>query len=297
MAVCCFSPRNFTREQIQSAFPERGRLNLTRYPLVSVTVAPHAPYTVGSEGMTLAKAVSDKLGLPLHIHLHESETECSDWEGSNKERPVATMKRLGLINEKLVAVHMTQMTTEEINVFAEAKASIIHCPESNMKLASGTCPVSELLAAGINVGLGTDGCASNNDLDMYGEMRSAAFLAKLSSKDPTSVPAQQALHMATMGSAKALGIDDAVGSLVVGKQADIQAVDLSGIESVPLYSVISHLVYCTSRTQVTDVWVAGKQLVKARRLTTLDEEGIIAKAREWATKAKQHATVPPVAAA
>ena len=166
-----------------------------------------------------------------------------------------------------------------------------------MKLASGTCPVSELLAAGINVGLGTDGCASNNDLDMYGEMRSAAFLAKLSSKDPTSVPAQQALHMATMGSAKALGIDDAVGSLVVGKQADIQAVDLSGIESVPLYSVISHLVYCTSRTQVTDVWVAGKQLVKARRLTTLDEEGIIAKAREWATKAKQHATVPPVAAA
>jgi 5-methylthioadenosine/S-adenosylhomocysteine deaminase len=179
---------------------------------------------------------------------------------------------------------MTQLTQEEIDTLAQAGASVVHCPESNLKLASGFCPVQQLLAAGVNVALGTDSAASNNDLDMLGEMRTAALLAKGVSGEATAVPAHTALRMATLNGARALGLDGRIGSLAVGKYADIAAVDLSPIATQPVYDPVSHIVYAATREQVTDVWVAGRQLLKARRLTTLDEEAILTKAARWRDK-------------
>jgi 5-methylthioadenosine/S-adenosylhomocysteine deaminase len=165
---------------------------------------------------------------------------------------------------------MTQLSDGEIDFFAQTGAHIIHCPESNLKLASGFCPTAKCLAAGINVALGTDGSASNNDLDLLGEMRTAALLAKGVSGDPSAVPAMEALKMATINGAKALGLDMEIGSLVIGKSADITAIDLSAPETQPVFNPLSHIVYAASREQVSDVWVAGKHLLKQRRLSTLD---------------------------
>ncbi len=158
---------------------------------------------------------------------------------------------------------------------------VIHCPESNLKLASGFCPVHALQQAGVNVALGTDGAASNNDLDMFGEMRSCALLAKAVAGDASAVPAESALQMATLNGARALGIDDITGSLRIGKAADITAVDLGDIETQPLYHPVSQLVYACSRDKVTDVWVAGKQLLAERRLTTLDNARLLEHAAQW----------------
>ena len=274
----------------QDAFPG--------YPLLDVTVAPHAPYTCGKSGMQTAGALATKLNVPFHIHLHETCGECKDWEEGtpfmppHKHRPVATLEEQGLLNERLIAVHMTQLNDDEIKLLAERKVNIVHCPESNMKLASGACPVAKLIDAGINVAIGTDGCASNNDLDMYSEMRSAAFLSKHTAGDPEAVPAHKALYMATMGGAKALGLDAKIGSLQAGKQADIQAVSMDELEAMPMYNVISHLVYCTHRSQVTDVWVAGKHLVNAKKLTQMDENDLKTMALEWGAKIKAHHEKP-----
>jgi 5-methylthioadenosine/S-adenosylhomocysteine deaminase len=244
--------------------------------------------------MDTAAALAKKLKVPFHIHLHETCSECSDWEkGSpfmpaHEKRPFATLEEYGIVDENLVAVHMTQLNDDEIAKLAEKKSSVVHCPESNMKLASGACPVAKLLNAGVNVAIGTDGCASNNDLDMYSEMRSAAFLSKHTAADPEAVPAHKALYMATMGGARALKLDAQIGSLEVGKQADIQAVSMDELEAMPMYNVISHLVYCTGRCQVSDVWVAGKQLVSNRKLTQMDESALKAKALEWGAKIQSH---------
>jgi 5-methylthioadenosine/S-adenosylhomocysteine deaminase len=165
---------------------------------------------------------------------------------------------------------------------------VIHCPESNLKLASGFCPVGKLLAAGVNVALGTDGAASNNDLDMLAEMRSAALLAKAVAGDARAVSAYTALRMATLNGARALGLGDETGSLEVGKSADIVAVDLGVLEMQPCYHPVSQLVYASGRHQVTDVWVAGRQLLKSRALTTLDEQGIVARAKDWRARIHRH---------
>jgi 5-methylthioadenosine/S-adenosylhomocysteine deaminase len=180
-----------------------------------------------------------------------------------------------------MGVHMTQVDPVEIAALAAAGAHVVHCPESNMKLASGFCPVPELLAAGINVALGTDGAASNNDLDMLGEMHSAALLGKAVSGDACALPAHTVLRMATLNGANALGIGHEAGSLAVGKWADLTAVDLDTLESRPLYDPVSQLVYACSRDQVTDVWVAGQHLLKERRLTTLDGNDILERAHAW----------------
>jgi 5-methylthioadenosine/S-adenosylhomocysteine deaminase len=176
---------------------------------------------------------------------------------------------------------MTQLTDEEIREFAETRGSVIHCPESNLKLASGFCPVAKLLDAGVNVALGTDGAASNNDLDVLGEMRTAALLAKGVAEDARAVPAATALRMATLNGAKALGLEAEIGSLTIGKSADIAAIRLDGIETQPLFDPISDIVYAASRHQITDVWVAGRQLLKNRELTTLDQEAIRDRATAW----------------
>ena len=179
---------------------------------------------------------------------------------------------------------MTQLTEKEMDWCAEAGVHIVHCPESNLKLASGFTPVAELIKRGVNISIGTDGAASNNDLDMFAEMRQAAILAKGVSGDPSVVPAYQALQMATINAAKALGIDSITGTLETGKTADIIAIDLSEIETQPIYNLPSQLVYATSRDKVSDVWVAGKQLLKQRQLTTLNAQHISAQAQQWATK-------------
>ena len=183
-----------------------------------------------------------------------------------------------------MAVHMTQVTEDEIGLFAESGASVVHCPESNLKLASGFCPVAKLVAAGVNLAIGTDGAASNNDLDVMGEMRMAALLAKAVSGDASAIPARSALRMATLNGARALGLDGEIGSLEPGKSADLTAVRLDGPETQPLFHPISDLVYAASRYQVTDVWVAGRRLLKNRELTTLDAEGICRKAATWREK-------------
>ena len=241
------------------------------HELIKTAFAPHAPYTVSDEPLKRIGTLSNELELNIHMHIHETEFEVSEAVKNTSERPIARLNKLGLLTPSLQAVHMTQLQDDEIVLMATSGCHVIHCPESNMKLASGICPVDRLLKAGVNVALGTDSSSSNNDLDMFGEMRSAALLAKISTMDATAISAEQVLQMATINGAKALGIDEITGSLEVGKFADIVAVNFDTIETLPVYDPVSHLVYCSSREHVSDVWVAGKQLLTNRVLNTIDE--------------------------
>jgi 5-methylthioadenosine/S-adenosylhomocysteine deaminase len=215
------------------------------------------------------------------MHIHETVHEVEQAVQHSGKRPLARLQALGVVSPALLAVHMTQLTDDEIVLCAANGVSVLHCPESNLKLASGFCPVQKLFTAGINVALGTDGAASNNDLDMLGELRTAALLAKAVSGDASAVPAYQALRMATLNGAIALGRGDEIGSLVPGKWADVCAVQMDGIEATPLYHPLSQLVYASGRHQVTDVWVAGEHLLQERALTSLDEADILRRARQW----------------
>jgi len=218
------------------------------------------------------------------MHVHETWDEIEKSLEQYGKRPIQRLLDLGLLNERLIAVHMTQIEQDEIELIAKHGVSVLHCPESNLKLASGFCPINDLLLAGVNVALGTDGAASNNDLDMLGEMCTAALLAKGVVNDSSAVPAHTVLGMATINAAKALDMDDEIGSLTVGKQADVVAIDLNSIETQPVYAPISQIVYSCNRNQVTDVWVAGKQLLKERELTTLDEMVVIETTKLWQEK-------------
>jgi 5-methylthioadenosine/S-adenosylhomocysteine deaminase len=273
--------------QSPDEYIEKGlRLNdeLRLDPLIHPTFAPHAPYTVSDGPLTRLRTINNELDLPLHMHVHETAHEVDEGLKKTGKRPLARLDELDLIGPNFVAVHMTQLTDAEIARLAETGASVVHCPESNLKLASGFCPVHRLLTAGVNVALGTDGAASNNDLDMLGELRTAALLAKAVSNEATAVPAHTALRMATLNGAKALGIDSETGSLTVGKSADVTAIDLSALPSQPVYDPVSQLVYTAGREQVTDVWVAGRRLLANRTLATLDEKGILHRARFWRDK-------------
>ncbi len=258
-------------------------------PLVRCAFAPHAPYTVSDSPLKRIRTYAEELDLPIHIHLHETRTEITQAVEKEGQRPLQRLDHLGLLSPRLVAVHMTQLEEEEMKRLATCGCHVVHCPESNLKLASGLCPVQRLLDAGVNVALGTDGAASNNDLDMMGEMRSAALLAKAVAEQPAAVPAARALEMATLGGARALGLDDAIGSLKPGKAADIVAVDLANIETQPVYHPLSQLVYAAGRQHVTDVWVAGRHLLKERRLTSLDEQVILEKAARWQNRIRINA--------
>jgi len=241
------------------------------HDLIKTAFAPHAPYTVSDEPLKQIKTLADELELNIHMHVHETESEVNDAIKNNGHRPLSRLNALGLLTPALQAVHMTQLQNDEIDLLASSGCHIIHCPESNMKLASGICPVHQLLNAGVNVALGTDSSSSNNNLDMFGEMQSAALLAKISTMDATALPADQVLQMATINGARALGMEEITGSLEVGKFADIVAVNFDTIETIPVYDPVSHLVYCSSRDHVTDVWIAGKQRLTDKVLNNIDE--------------------------
>ncbi|MDT8407366.1 MAG: TRZ/ATZ family hydrolase [Methylococcales bacterium] len=255
-------------------------------PLLSWLFAPHAPYTVSDAPLSRLKTLADQLELKIHMHVHETLGEVEQAVAQTGRRPLARLHELGLVDDSLIAVHMTQLTDDEIEQLARAGTSIVHCPESNLKLASGFAPIARCLDAGINVALGTDGAASNNDLNMLGEMRTAALVAKAVAGDATALPAHQALRMATLNGAKALGLDEQIGSLVPGKAADMIAIDLNDLETQPLYCPASQLVYSASRDQVSDVWVAGKALLKDKRLTTFDLGALSAEVKAWRDKLK-----------
>lgn len=252
--------------------------------LVKFTLSPHAPYTVSDAPLQAAYQMAESLNLRFHIHVHETAEEVQQSLAQHQMRPLERLDKLGVLSERTLAVHMTQLTDAEIAQLAEKSVHVLHCPESNLKLASGFCPITQLHQAGVNVALGTDGAASNDDLDMLGEMRTAALLAKGISQNARSIPAHVALQMATLNGARALGIDHLTGSLEIDKAADLVAIDMQQIETQPIYDLLSHLVYSVSRDRVTDVWIAGKQVLKSRALTLLDIRDIAAKTVLWREK-------------
>lgn len=257
---------------------------LSNNSLISTAFAPHAPYTVSDEPLKKIAMYAEELDIPIHIHLHETEHEVEQAVASSSKRPIERLNELGMMSPRLLAVHMTQLTKEEINLLAETGTHIIHCPESNLKLASGFCPTHDLQQAGVNIAIGTDGAASNNDLDMLAEMQTAALIAKAIANNASALPAEDALRMATINAAKALGLNTEIGSIEVGKSADITVVDLSDIENQPVYCPVSQLIYSAGRENVSNVWVAGNHLLKDRELTTLDEKAILENAKSWQEK-------------
>ncbi len=253
-------------------------------PTLSYALAPHAPYTVSDRSFQQILVYADELELPIHLHLHETEDEIRQSLEHFGVRPVERLHRLGLVRRNLVAVHAVHLDDSEIELLALHGASAAHCPSSNLKLASGIAPVSRFLEAGLNTGLGTDGAASNNCLDLFEEMRLAALLAKASTGRADSVPAHAALHMATLGGARAIGLDSRIGSITIGKAADLCAVDFASIAMSPVYHPISHLVYAAGRSDVSDVWVNGRRLLRQGALTQQDEHELHIKAATWQTR-------------
>ena len=253
-------------------------------PLLSFTLAPHAPYTVSDMTLQRIAVYSQDLEVPVHMHLLETEWEIKHSLQDYDKHPLRRLNDLKLLNPRLQAVHMTQLSTDDITELAETGAHVIHCPQSNLKLASGICPLASLLKAGVNVSLGTDGAASNNDLDLLAEAQTAALLAKGISGDAEAVNAVQALEMITINGAKALGMENIIGSIEPGKQADLCAIDLSCPETQPLHHVVSQVIYAASRRQVSDVWVAGRRVLDSGRLTSIDLEETTGRARLWAAR-------------
>ncbi|MGY1531244.1 TRZ/ATZ family hydrolase [Luteimonas sp. A649] len=253
-------------------------------PLIAMAFAPHAPYTVNDANFERVRMLADQLDVPVHLHLHETAQEVEQSIKDHGQRPLARLDRLGLVNDRLIAVHMTQLTEAEIHLCAERGVSVVHCPESNLKLASGFCPACALERAGVNLAIGTDGCASNNDLDMVGETRTAAQLAKAVAQDASAFDAFTALRAATLGGAKAMGFDHLAGSLEPGKQADMACFDFSDLETQPLHHVVSQLVYAAGRHQVGDVWIAGVAKLRRRELVDIDTAAVVANARQWRTR-------------
>jgi 5-methylthioadenosine/S-adenosylhomocysteine deaminase len=253
-------------------------------PLLSFSIAPHAPYTVSDKTFSRVLTLAEQLDCPIHVHLHETEDEIQHDLREHGLRPLARLQNLGLLGPNLIAVHAVHLTASEIAVLARHGCSIAHCPASNLKLASGFAPIAKLLDAGVNVGIGTDGAVSNNRIDVLGEMRLAALLAKGVSGRADALPAHRALEMATLGGARALGLASSIGSLVAGKAADITAIDLSVIEAAPCLDVVSHLVYAADRSQVSHVWVNGELLLDQGDLTRIDLAEMSSKAIYWRSK-------------
>jgi len=254
------------------------------HPLISFTLSPHAPYTVSDETLERIAALSKEWRFPVHMHLLETEWEIKQSHQQHDLHPLTRLEQYGLLDSNLLAVHMTQLSTDDIEKLARVGAHVVHCPQSNLKLASGICPLTSLLKAGVNVALGTDGAASNNDLDLLAEAQTAALLAKGISGDAKAVDAFQVLEMMTINGACALGLGERLGSIEQGKQADLCALDLSAPETQPLYHVVSQLIYAASRRQVSDVWVAGKRLLDHGELTTIDLDAVLSSARQWQSR-------------
>jgi 5-methylthioadenosine/S-adenosylhomocysteine deaminase len=251
------------------------------HPLVSATFAPHAPYSVADDTLKRIRQLADQLEVPVHMHVHETAQEVTEAVTRHGRRPLQHVDALGLLTPALMAVHATQLTDEEIAALARAGSSVVHCPRSNLKLVSGACPIAKLLEAGVNVALGTDGAASNNRLDLWAEMETAALFGKFVAQDATAVPAATALRMATINGARALGLDDQTGSLLPGKAADLACIELADLAVQPVLDPLSQLVYSAGREHVTDVWVAGEHLLAKRAFTRLDAAVTMERAGEW----------------
>jgi 5-methylthioadenosine/S-adenosylhomocysteine deaminase len=258
---------------------------------VSFTLAPHAPYTVSDETLARVAMLAEELDLPVHMHVHETAHEVDESIERHGLRPLERLDRLGLLSERLIAVHAVHLTDAEIAQLARVGASVAHCPVSNLKLASGLARVPAMLAAGVNVALGTDGAASNNRLDMLDEARLAALLAKAVANDASALPAAAALECATINGARALGLDKRIGSIEAGKEADLVAVELSSPEVSPMFDPVSHLLYASGREHVTDVWVAGRRVVQTRQLVTDDgtalDRVVLSSSTAWQNRCRQ----------
>jgi 5-methylthioadenosine/S-adenosylhomocysteine deaminase len=249
--------------------------------LLSFCLAPHAPYTVSDETFRRIATIAEEIDAPIHTHVHETVDEIVQGLAQSGMRPLERLRRLGIVGPRLIAVHAIHLEEAEIELLAREGASIAHCPSSNMKLGNGIAPVAALRARGVNMGLGTDGAASNNRLDVLSEMRSTSLLAKGSSGDARALGAHEVLRIATLEGARALGLGARIGSIVPGKAADLTAVELSSLETLPCFDPVSDLVYAAGREHVTHVWVAGEPRLAERRLAGLDVDEIRAKAAWW----------------
>ncbi len=243
------------------------RDNMRGEPLVSFTLAPHAPYTVSDESFRKVMVMSHELDLPVHCHIHETAFEVEQSVKDYGQRPLARLNKLGLLGPSLIAVHAVHLNASEIDLLAQANANVAHCPHSNLKLGSGIAPVAQMLKAGVNLGIGTDGSASNNRLDLWQEGRTGALLAKGVHADPTVFDAFSLLESMTLRSARAIGLADSIGSLEIGKSADLITMDLGSRDLHPIYDPIAHLAYSVGRENVQEVWINGVHVVHKRQLT------------------------------
>jgi len=253
-------------------------------PLLSFCMAPHAPYTVSDKTFTRIGTIAEELDLPIHVHLHETRAEIEESIAQHKARPLERLGALGMLSPRLIAVHAVHLSDQEIAALARHGASVAHCPSSNLKLASGFAPVAALMARGVNVGIGTDGAASNNRLDLLEEMRAAALLAKAVAGDAQAMPAHQALAAATLNGARALGLESSIGSLVPGKCADLCALSFEEPELAPCYDPVSHIAYSAGRAQVSHVWVDGQIRVEEGKLVGFDHRGLNNRVLLWQNK-------------
>ncbi|MEM1174881.1 MAG: TRZ/ATZ family hydrolase [Pseudomonadota bacterium] len=257
------------------------------HPLVATAFAPHSTYALKDESLSELRVLADQLDLRVQMHLHETATEVSNSIDEYGERPLARLKRLGLVNGSLLAVHAVHMNDDDIAMMVDAGVSVAHCPRSNMKLASGFAPIVKFLNAGITVSVGTDGAASNNVLDMLSEMRSAALIAKGLTGDASAVNARKALEMATIDGARCLGLQASIGSIETGKWADLACIDLNRRNSQPVYDPVSQIVYTARADQVTDTWVAGRHLLENHKLIGVNEDDLLQRCDEWQRRIAQ----------
>jgi 5-methylthioadenosine/S-adenosylhomocysteine deaminase len=252
--------------------------------LVSIGFGPHAPYTVSDAPLSRIAVLAAELDAAIQIHVHETQREVDEAIARHGDRPLARLQKLGLLGPRTACVHATVLNTDDIELLARNNCHVVHCPESNLKLASGFCPVQQLLDASINVALGSDGAASNNDLDLFAELRTAALLAKAVAHNAAALPAHAALEMATLSGAKALGLNEQIGSLEIGKLADVIAIDMSDIESRPLFNPQSQLVYTNSGSRVSHSWIGGKLMLENRQPTTINLQDLSATTLAWQDK-------------
>ena len=255
--------------------------------LITTSIAPHAPYSVSDEAFTLINTYSEELSINIHTHLHETQWEIEDSIEKYGITPVQRLNNLGIIGPSLMAVHCVHLNDQDMATLAKNKVSIVHNPSSNMKLGSGIADIAKMLKQNLNISLGTDSSASNNRLDMMEEMRLAALLIKGSTKSPESFSANEAIKMATINGAKALGLESIIGSIEKNKKADLVAIDLNSIENQPIYNPLTTLVYSSSRSDVSYVWIDGEIKLKDKKLVKIDEERIIQLAKKWQRKLKK----------
>jgi 5-methylthioadenosine/S-adenosylhomocysteine deaminase len=253
-------------------------------PLITTSFAPHAPYSVGDNALGRVAELSERLDMRVHMHVLESSWEISESLQRHGKPTLERLDDIGLLNERLLAVHMTQLNGTDLEALSRTAVNVIHCPESNLKLGNGICPVARLLGHDINLALGTDGAASNNNLDLLAESRSAALLAKGYAADPCVLNAFQALEMLTINAARALGKEHQLGSVEAGKLADLCAIRLDSLQTTPMYDVVSHLIYAASSQQVSHVWVGGRMLIQDKQFLYLDTGDIMDRANDWAKR-------------